>query len=131
MAAIRHIPVKHMAGISVLGCVLIKLLHLFDNTAQSAIVFVALFLAQITIYSTYAIFIYPFFVSPLRHLPQVKGGLPFLGHGINMRRKGVGVMAKGWLVTMYRPITFSQPADCMFQDWRKPQRGPDPCHVAL
>ncbi|ATY64267.1 cytochrome P450 78A3 [Cordyceps militaris] len=97
MAAISLIPFKHMAGISVLGCVLIKLLHLFDSKTQSAIVFVALFAAQITLYSAYAMFVYPYFVSPLRHLPQVKGGLPLIGHGINMRKKGVGVMAKEWI----------------------------------
>ncbi|KAM3459891.1 hypothetical protein MY5147_003368 [Beauveria neobassiana] len=97
MAAIRLIPLKHMAGISLLGCVLIKLLHLLDNTAQSALVFLALFASQITIYSVYAVFVYPFFVSPLRHLPQVKGGLPLIGHGINMRKKGLGVMAKKWI----------------------------------
>ncbi|KAJ4165879.1 hypothetical protein LMH87_007489 [Akanthomyces muscarius] len=97
MAAIRLIPLKHMAGISLLGCVLIKLLHLFDNATQSVVVFIGLFSAQIAIYSAYAIFVYPYFVSPLRHLPQVKGGLPLLGHGINMRKNGPGVMAKKWI----------------------------------
>lgn len=101
MAAIRLMPLKHMAGISLLGCVLIKLLHLFDNATQSVIVFIGLFSAQIAIYSSYAIFVYPYFVSPLRHLPQVKGGLPLLGHGLNMRRKGPGVMAKEWSVISF------------------------------
>lgn len=96
MAAIRLIPLKQMAGISLLGCVLIKLLHLFDNTTQSLAVFTGLFFGQVAIYSFYAILIYPYFVSPLRHLPQVKGGLPLLGHGIDMRRNGPGVMAKKW-----------------------------------
>jgi hypothetical protein len=104
MAAIRLIPVKEMAAISVLGCLLIKLLHLYDNTTQSFVMLLALFTAQICIYSFYAIFVYPFFVSPLRHLPKVKGGLPLFGHGIAMRKNGPGVMAKKWYEHLHRPL---------------------------
>lgn len=96
MAAIRHIPLKQMAGLAVLGCLVIKLLHLYDNTTQSVALFLALIAAQVGLYSFYAIFIYPFFVSPLRRLPQVKGGWPLLGHGVAMRKNGPGVMAKKW-----------------------------------
>jgi hypothetical protein len=105
MAAIRLIPVKEMAAISVLGCLLIKLLHLYDNTTQSFVMFLALFSTQIFIYSFYAIFVYPFFVSPLRHLPKAKGGLPLFGHGIAMRKNGPGVMAKKWCKTLHQPLS--------------------------
>jgi hypothetical protein len=71
-------------------------LMVWDNKTQSLLVFFALFATQVSIYSAYAIFVYPYFVSPLRHLPQVKGGLPLLGHGISMRKNGPGVMAKKW-----------------------------------
>lgn len=98
MAAIRLIPLKQMAGVSLLGAMLIRLLHLYDNKTQSLVVFFALLVAQVSIYSAYAMFVYPYFVSPLRHLPQVKGGLPLFGHGISMRKNGPGVMAKKWQV---------------------------------
>jgi hypothetical protein len=44
----------------------------------------------------YAVLIYPFFLSPLRNLPLVKGGLPLFGHGRDLRRYGPGLMAKKW-----------------------------------
>lgn len=83
---------------SLVGCLAIKLLHLLETTTQSAVIFFTLFSIQFGIYAFYAIFIYPFFVSPLRHLPQIQGGLPLVGQGIELRRKGPGVMAKQWQV---------------------------------
>lgn len=103
VAAIRLIPLKYMAAISLIGCALPKLFHLYSATWEVPALFIALFAGQIAVYGFYAIFIYAHFVSPLRHLPQVKGGLPILGHGISLRKTGPGVMAKKWYATINRP----------------------------
>lgn len=98
VAALRLIPLKYMAAISLVGCALPKLFHLYNESWEAPALFAALFAAQAGLYSFYAIFIYAHFVSPLRHLPQVKGGYPFVGHGISLRKQGPGVMAKKWCV---------------------------------
>ncbi|KAK2608837.1 hypothetical protein QQS21_002550 [Conoideocrella luteorostrata] len=97
MAAIRHIPLKYMAGISLVGFALLKLLHVYESNFQAIAILIGLFVGQITLFSAYAVFIYPHFVSPLRHLPQVPGGLPLVGHGIELRKYGPGLMAKKWI----------------------------------
>ncbi len=98
MAAIRHMPLGYMVGISLLGCALPKLLHLYESSGQPLEIFLALFAAQIALFSFYAILIYPFFLSPLRHLPQVPGGVPIFGHGVALRKYGPGLLAKKWFV---------------------------------
>ncbi|KAF2089548.1 putative P450 monooxygenase [Saccharata proteae CBS 121410] len=45
----------------------------------------------------YKVFIYPFFVSPLRHLPQPKGGYPILAHGLVLLDKPPGAMFLRWM----------------------------------
>ncbi|KAF2402949.1 putative P450 monooxygenase [Trichodelitschia bisporula] len=42
---------------------------------------------NVGLYTLWTVFIYPFFVSPLRHLPQPKGSIPLVGHGYAMFRK--------------------------------------------
>jgi cytochrome P450 len=42
-------------------------------------------------YVIYRVFIYPFFLDPLRHLPKPKKGfVPILGHGLSMFKRPVG-----------------------------------------
>jgi hypothetical protein len=96
MTGLRHIPLKYMIGTSLVGCAVPKVLHLYEHNGQALQVFFALYFAQIALFLLYAVFIYPFLLSPLRHLPSVKGGLPLLGHGIELRKYGPGLMAKKW-----------------------------------
>jgi hypothetical protein len=37
---------------------------------------------ELLLFSFYKTYIYPNFLSPLRHLPQPKGALPFIGHDV-------------------------------------------------
>ncbi|KAL3961010.1 hypothetical protein ACCO45_006127 [Purpureocillium lilacinum] len=71
MAAIRHMPLGYMVGISLLGCALPKLLHLYESSGQPLEIFLALFAAQIALFSFYAILIYPFF--PVATTPSAAG----------------------------------------------------------
>lgn len=96
MTGIRHIPLKYMVGISLVGCAVPKLLHLYERNGQALQVFFALYFGQISLFLFYAVLIYPFFLSPLRNLPRVKGGLPLVGHGIELRKYGPGYLAKKW-----------------------------------
>jgi hypothetical protein len=38
--------------------------------------------AELVLLTIYKIYIYPNFLSPLRHLPQPQGALPFIGHDV-------------------------------------------------
>lgn len=38
----------------------------------------------------YKLFVYPFFINPLRHLPQAKGFKPLIGHGMIMFQRPAG-----------------------------------------
>lgn len=96
MTGVRHIPIKYMFGISLVGCAVPKLLHLYETNGQALQVFLVLYFAQNAVFFFYAAFLYPFFLSPLRNLPRVKGGVPFFGHGIEMRKYGPGLLAKKW-----------------------------------
>lgn len=96
MTGLRHIPLKYMVGISLIGCAVPKLLHLYKYNGQALQVFFALYFGQIGVFLFYAVLIYPFFLSPLRNLPRVKGGLPLVGHGIELRKYGPGLLAKKW-----------------------------------
>lgn len=44
----------------------------------------------------WTVFIYPHFISPLRHLPQAKNGHWLLGHAVEARKKSVGALARKW-----------------------------------
>ncbi|KAK3354034.1 cytochrome P450 [Lasiosphaeria hispida] len=46
------------------------------------------YLAQLVAYKTYQFFIYPYFVSPLRHLPGPKDHHFLIGHTLNQFRSG-------------------------------------------
>lgn len=52
----------------------------FPNSSLTA--FLGIFLSlNLFIFSIYKVVIYPFLLSPLRHLPQPGGFFPFIGHG--------------------------------------------------
>lgn len=110
MTALRLIPLRNMAVVALLGCALPKLLHIelpsitgplsgITISLPFALYFLlwwAIFLAQAGAFTFYSVFIYPFFLSPFRHLPTPKGGLPILGHGNLLRTQGPGPLAKEW-----------------------------------
>ncbi|RMZ82105.1 hypothetical protein DV737_g2173, partial [Chaetothyriales sp. CBS 132003] len=56
-----------------------------------------LFFAQWIVYSVYAWLIYPFYLSPLRHLPTVKGGNFLFGQFFVMLREPSGVPMRRWV----------------------------------
>lgn len=96
MTGLRHIPIKYMVAISLAGSAIPKLVHVYEHYGDALKVFLALYFGQVTLFLIYAVLIYPFFLSPLRNLPLVKGGLPLFGHGRDLRRYGPGLMAKKW-----------------------------------
>ncbi|KAF1852036.1 cytochrome P450 3A4 [Cucurbitaria berberidis CBS 394.84] len=53
--------------------------HVFAAGTLSSFFFI-FSLFNLVIFLMYQIIVYPFFVSPLRHLPQAKGFLPIIGH---------------------------------------------------
>jgi hypothetical protein len=97
MSGIRNMPLRYMACASVaFGIVLPKPFHLLEfETHVVETVFYAFF-AQVFVWSIYLIFIYPHFLSPLRHLPQPKGGIPFIGHSWALGKYGPGVLGRKW-----------------------------------
>lgn len=58
--------------------------------------FAAVFGIQMAIYSIYSLFIYPFFLSPYRHLPKPPGGDYLFGHTRQMVKEGLGTTARKW-----------------------------------
>lgn len=57
---------------------------------------VVLFLLQVTSYAVYAVVIYPFFLSPLRHLPGPSGGHPILGQWLTIIKEPSGAPLRRW-----------------------------------
>ncbi|OAP61996.1 hypothetical protein AYL99_04199 [Fonsecaea erecta] len=55
-----------------------------------------IFLFQALIWAVYVIFIYPFYVSPLRHVPTVTGGSRISGHWGTMLKEPSGVPQRRW-----------------------------------
>ncbi|KAL1864101.1 hypothetical protein Daus18300_007881 [Diaporthe australafricana] len=59
----------------------------WDNTSRkTACLFLGLFILQWLGYKLYSVFIYPFYVSPLRRIPGPTGGHLFFGQFINLFR---------------------------------------------
>ena len=56
----------------------------------------AVFALQCTVWAIYSIFIYPFYTSPLRHLPTVKGGSRWAGHWPTMLKEPSGIPPRRW-----------------------------------
>lgn len=115
MASLRLIPLRSFAVVAFLGAFLFKWFQV-DVPAEIAAlppqlpigdwppwvlhssIFGILFGAQAATFAFYSTLIYPFFVSPLRHLPMPKGRIPLLGHGRELRIFGPGLMARKWYV---------------------------------
>lgn len=63
--------------------------NLLSNSTLKFVIFVSL-LVNFGAYSFYQLIIYPFFLSPFRHLPKPKGGWPIVGHGFNLFERPAG-----------------------------------------
>jgi len=59
--------------------------------------FIRALAVNIGFYVLYTVFVYPFFLSPLRHLPKPKGALPLLGHGLSTFKKPPGEDFLKWV----------------------------------
>lgn len=86
-------PLGYMLGTSIAASVIARLVGL---RVPSTLIFAGLFALQTTLFTVYAVFIYPFYLSPFRHLPSPAGALPLVGHGRDLRRFGPGLMARKW-----------------------------------
>lgn len=93
---LRYFPHVSVAIISITGGVIAKVTNLVDSHLYAAAVAVGLEVVQVAVIGFYCVFIYPFFVSPLRHLPQVKGGWPLINQGTALRKIGPGLEARKW-----------------------------------
>ncbi len=102
MTAIRELPLGWIVLTSFIGCSMPKLLHLslpetgFPPLVLYFVIFGGLFAIQAGLFAFYAVIVYPLFLSPFRHLPSPKGGIPFFGHGRDIRIYGPGHMARQW-----------------------------------
>ena len=56
----------------------------------------ALFILQWSISAIYCIFIYPFYVSPLRHLPTAQGGSRIVGQWQTLLKEPSGIPQRRW-----------------------------------
>ncbi|GIZ38370.1 hypothetical protein CKM354_000178800 [Cercospora kikuchii] len=65
-------------------------------------VFLRLLGVQLVLVAIWKVAIYPFFVSPLRHLPGpgLKGSIPLLGHGLTILERPAGTSALKWMKTI-------------------------------
>ncbi|PMB68733.1 hypothetical protein BM221_005314 [Beauveria bassiana] len=61
-------------------------------------VFAVLWAAQFVTWGFWYMFIYPFFISPLRKLPTPRGWRLVTGHTIDAISRGLGVAARDWQV---------------------------------
>ncbi|KAH7057107.1 cytochrome P450 [Macrophomina phaseolina] len=59
-----------------------------------------LFSIQLLLWYTWSCLIYPYFFSPLRHLPQPKGGHWLMGHFAKIRRENNGEPSREWTETV-------------------------------
>jgi cytochrome P450 len=57
---------------------------------------ILLFLAHCLVYFVYSTFIWPFYVSPLRHLPTVPGGSWITGQWFNLVKEPSGIPMRRW-----------------------------------
>lgn len=58
---------------------------------------VVLFCLQWLVYGVYTVLIYPFFLSPFRHLPQPKGGSLFNGQWTTLIKEPSGIPMRRWI----------------------------------
>lgn len=107
MTAIRELPLGWIVLTSLIGGSMPKLLHLslpetgFPPLVVYSAIFGGLFAIQAGLFAIYAIIVYPLFLSPFRHLHSPKGGIPFFGHGRDIRIYGPGHMARLWYCKTY------------------------------
>lgn len=58
--------------------------------------FTGLWALLYVVWVVWSSFVYPHFVSPLRHLPQPKGAHWLIGHSKPVVKQGPGVAARQW-----------------------------------
>lgn len=63
--------------------------HVFPSKTLTSF-FIAFLACNISILLVYRLVVYPFILSPLRHLPQARGFLPIVGHEITMFQRPPG-----------------------------------------
>jgi hypothetical protein len=63
--------------------------HTFSQAPLTSFLVVFLFLNS-SIFTLYKLLLYPFVLSPLRHLPQARGFIPLVGHGYVMFQRPPG-----------------------------------------
>lgn len=73
------------------------LTHFGDvSRAAAAKLFAAFFAGELLAYGIYSALIYPFYVSPLRHLPMPKGNHWLFGHALTIVKEPTANPAKRW-----------------------------------
>ncbi len=98
-------PLAPVAASSALGAVIVIATVPDWPRVFGALSFAALFILQISVWGGWYMFIYPFYISPLRHLPTPPGALPLIGHSYSALAKGVGVSARHWYVSILKAKT--------------------------
>ncbi|OMP88640.1 Protein LUTEIN DEFICIENT 5, chloroplastic [Diplodia seriata] len=68
----------------------------YSITTSPSLRILALFWIQLLLWYSWSAVIYPHFFSPLRHLPQPKGGHWLMGHFNKIRKENTGQPAREW-----------------------------------
>lgn len=93
-------PIKTIAIGSAATTVFVGYVHDALNRSFLLSTFFKLFFGQIFIYMIYAIFLYPFYFSPLRHLPTPKGNHWLFGHAPRIVKEPNGAPTRDWIVSV-------------------------------
>ncbi|KND89536.1 Cytochrome P450 [Tolypocladium ophioglossoides CBS 100239] len=108
-APLQQSTVTALAGVSLLVVV-----YNVRSPGYLVLAFTAQWLAQLTMWGIWTTFVYPHFMSPLRHLPQPKGSHWLLGHGRKLISESPGAPLREWsVVPLHRsPSTSITLASC-------------------
>jgi cytochrome P450 len=85
------IAITHVISASLLEAVVAFYILPSEYLAKTlTTVFFYVLLVNFTIFSTYTLVVYPFFLSPLRHLPNARGAKPIVGHTLGLFERPPG-----------------------------------------
>lgn len=77
-------------------------LFFFKLSGQSTLyaVILATFFFELVVLIIWKVFLYPYYFSPLRHLPMPRGGHWLWGHGMKLQNESQGNPSKEWYVVL-------------------------------
>ncbi|KAI1806612.1 cytochrome P450 [Daldinia bambusicola] len=95
-----HFPWRAVSALSLIASYFITSRQPSWSTSRFFGTFVATWLLQSFFVGVWNMFLYPNFFSPLRHLPEPKGGSWFNGHFKEIRERPTGIPMREWVTTI-------------------------------